>query len=118
MIFTLVHSNQVRLQAQGLASSAQSGGLAARRGELAELVMRDPGRAVELLVALADLSGSALAPVEVDVEDEDARRDRCRKAHAAYQRGLRLKWVVDGEREYQREKKRCYRTQQRQIRAG
>lgn len=50
-------------------------------------------------------AGTLLAQLAVDVLTVEERRT----AHAAYVRGLRDEWVVNGEREYQRNRRRAGR---------
>jgi hypothetical protein len=62
---------------------------------------------VELVVVLAELA-AAHQPEVLDT-DEAAHEEHLRLAHAAFTRGLCLEWVITGEREYQRLKKRRLR---------
>lgn len=107
-IWQLPHSLAVRRLAMGLVSEAQDGVLPDRTQAIHRLAADDPRRATELVLALAQLAAFSLAPTPGPSDDPLECR-RLRKAHAAYFRGVRLKWVVDGEREYQKQMKRRQR---------
>jgi hypothetical protein len=114
-IWSLPNSLGTRRLAQALASHALAGDLADRVRDVHLLTQSDPRRGAELVLALAELAASALPP-PLPTTDEEVL-EALRAAHAAYARGLRLAWVVEGERDYQREKKR--RARQAQLaRAG
>ncbi len=97
-------SLKVFAAAQRLVQEARQDGLASRQKDVFLQVQRDPRRAAELLIVLAELVAAERPPLV----DEAVRR-HLRKAHAAYVRGERRSWVVEGERMYQRNKKRLYR---------
>lgn len=116
-IWRLPHSMRTRRLANALASSAQAGDLASRERDVVMLAADDPRRAADLVLALAELAAAALPPPPVP-ENDPALLAALRAAHSAYVRGLRLQWVVDGERDYQREKKRRRRQEIRLAQAA
>lgn len=117
MIWKLPHSMAVRRLAQTLASQAQAGDLSAVQRDVYLLASGDPRRSADLMLALAELAAAALPPPPLP-SDDPAVLTALKAAHAAYVRGLRLAWVVDGERDYQREKKRRQRQAKLLARAG
>lgn len=64
-----------------------------------------PRVAAELIVALTEIAAEARPPQRPSVNPEE-HASYLRAAHAAYFRGERHQWVMDGEREYCRLKKR------------
>lgn len=101
----LPHPLAVRRLATSLVDDAHARTLAGRYDGLHRLAREEPGRLAELALALAQLAAVSLAPPP-GPSDDPARRRRLRKAHAAHWRGIRVAWVIEGEREYQREMKR------------
>jgi hypothetical protein len=103
--------------AQRLVNQARGGALADRQRDVVLQVRNDPRWAAELLIILAELVAGERPPLV-----DEARRRHLRKAHAAYFQGERDAWVVEGEREYQRNSKRMLRRQDaietRRQRAG
>jgi hypothetical protein len=94
--------------AQRLVDEARKGALAGGQHALFQQVRNDPRQATELLIVLAELVASERPPLV-----DESRRRLLRKAHAAYVRGDRLHWVIEGEREYQRNRKRITRWRER-----
>lgn len=90
--------------AQRLVNEARQDGLTSRQRDVFLQVQRDPRQAAELLIVLAELVAAERPPLV-----DEALRRHLRKAHAAFFRGERDEWVVEGERAYQRNKKRLYR---------
>jgi hypothetical protein len=90
--------------AQRLVERARRGELPAHKADLFRYVRSDPRRATELLIVLAELLASDRPPLL-----DEERRQRLRAAHSAYERGVRHPDLIEGEREYQREKKRMTR---------
>ncbi|WP_027930741.1 hypothetical protein [Amycolatopsis thermoflava] len=64
----------------------------------------NPARLVGLVLVLADMVAAARPP-ELPYDDPSYQL-YLKRAHAAYARGERMEWVVTGEREYQRNRKR------------
>jgi hypothetical protein len=94
--------------AQRLVNEAREGVLVGRQRDVFLQVQNDPRRAAELLIVLAELVAAERPPLV-----DEALRRHLRKAHAAWFRGERDDWVVEGERAYQRNKKRLYRWRER-----
>ncbi|MFI6304316.1 hypothetical protein ACIBCH_20795 [Amycolatopsis thailandensis] len=92
-------------QAAGLVALADDGRLSDHMRGLIEQARTNPVRAAELIVVLAE-TVAALQPVKPAEELDPAY---LRKAHAAYNAGCRLPWAIEGERDYQRLKKRNQR---------
>lgn len=68
-----------------------------------------------VLAAMVEDGGLARLCLMAGLEPE-ARTAAVREAHRLHSRGVRSPWVVDGERAYQREKKRRLRTAERPTR--
>lgn len=113
MIWQLPHSQRTTRFAEALVSAAQARHIEDRRESVHRIAAMDPRRVTEIVLALAELAAHSMQP-PAPTEDQ-AILKALRAAHAAYHRGFRLDWVVDGERQYQREKKRRHRQLQREI---
>lgn len=96
----IISSNAVE-QADRLVADAVDEVLDERVQDLMAQARTDPRRMVELVVKLSERVADVIAP-----PDSPAA---LRRAHAAYTGGDRRRWVVDGERAYQRAKKRRLR---------
>lgn len=102
-------------QAAGLVDLAAEGKFDEHARGLIEVARTNPVRAVELIAALA-ASAAELNRAQLDTTPAstvDPLTAYLRRAHAAHKNGLRLPWVVLGEREYQRLKKRSQRARAR-----
>jgi len=116
----VIASTAAHRQAAGLVDIATEGKLDQHTRGLIEVARTNPVRAAELIRILAD-SVAALSPVRPDIRitPPDAALSApnllayLRRAHAAYSRGMRLPWAIEGEREYQRLKKRHLRARNR-----
>lgn len=96
----IISSAAVR-QADRLIELAADNQIDAHAADLIRQAQVDPTRMVELIVKLSERVALALPPRPTSPEE-------LRRAHAAYVRGSRDFWVVEGERIYQRDKKRKY----------
>lgn len=97
----------VTRQAQALVRAARTGGLRHRMHDITLEAVTSPQNAARLIVLLASMAAGT-RPVIDGPDDQEKHNIHLRAAHAAYFRGERARWVADGEREYQREKKRQY----------
>lgn len=75
----------------------------------------EPSVAAALIVALVEIAAEA-RPHERPSADPEEHAAYLRAAHAAYFRGERHQWVMDGEREYCRLKKRRLAARRRATR--
>lgn len=87
-------------QARSIIKQAKSGTASDLFGDLCRMAYDNPRRTAELVIALAEAAAVATPKFE------QTHADHLRAAHAAYARGERAEWVVDGERAYQAQKKR------------
>jgi hypothetical protein len=94
-----------RRYAERLVEDARGGGIDKHEDHLRTLVTTKPREAVELLAALTELVARQRKWYGPS-NDSAEHQAYLRAAHAAYNRGERFLWVVDGELEYQRNKKR------------
>lgn len=94
-------------QAHILVEQAVGGIIAERARDLVNQAVTNPARTVEVVLALADMVAAARPP-ELPTDDVSYER-YLKRAHAAHSRGERLEWVIQGEREYQRLRKRTQR---------
>lgn len=91
----------IRRYAMSLTDMAQRGNLHRLLDAIEYDAQTNPRKSVDLIVALAELSArNNKSPGSEDLATF------LRAAHAAYNRGERFNWVIDGEREYQRNKAR------------
>lgn len=115
----MIASTAAHRQAAGLVSLADDGRLNDHKRGLIEQARTNPVRTAELIMVLAEMVAALqpvrpaipipeLPPREPDLTVPPLTR-YLRKAHAAYVGGCRLPWAVDGERDYQRLKKRNQR---------
>ena len=120
----MIASTAALRQAAGLVDLAAEGKLAQHTGGLIEVARANPVRAAELIVALAETiialqPGSRPGVVVPDPDprevapDVDPLQAYLRRAHSAFANGSRAPWAVQGEREYQRLKKRAQRARTR-----
>lgn len=115
----MIASTAAHRQAAGLVSLADDGRLSDHTRGLIEQARTNPVRAAELIMVLAEMvAGLQPARPAVPIPELPPREPDptvppltryLRKAHAAYVRGSRMPWAIDGEREYQRLKKRNQR---------
>ena len=115
----MIASTAAHRQAAGLVSLADDGRLNDHTRGLIEQARTNPVRAAELITILAEMVAGLqperpavpipeLPPREPDTTVPPLTR-YLRKAHAAYVRGCQLPWAIEGERDYQRLKKRNQR---------
>ncbi|MFD6069296.1 hypothetical protein [Amycolatopsis lurida] len=110
----MIASIAAHRQAAGLVALADEGRLSDHTRGLIEQARTNPVRATELITILAE-TVAALQPVRPTEERDPAY---LRKAHAAYAGGCRLPWAIEGERDYQRLKKRNQRARTRKQAAA
>jgi WhiB family redox-sensing transcriptional regulator len=72
------------------------------------LRLMDGGMRVTKAANLAGVTRAALSRAWFKLHPDDATPEAARRAHAAYLKCNREPWVIEGERAYQREKKRRY----------
>ncbi|WP_409186685.1 hypothetical protein F9C11_21590 [Amycolatopsis sp. VS8301801F10] len=124
----MTFSAAARRQAGVLVQLAADGGFGRHVTGLVAQARENPARVVEVLgVLAAAVAGGdpvrpagklpAAMPLPVDLSVPPLTR-YLRRAHAAYSGGSRLPWVVEGEREYQRIKKREQRVRDRERSAA
>jgi len=126
----VIASTAALRQAAGLVDLAAEGKLTQHTSGLIEVARANPVRAAELIVALAETI-VALQPgnrPSVTVPDPEPRGPApdidplmayLRRAHTAFANGCDQPWAIQGEREYQRLKKRAQRARARaQLRAA
>jgi hypothetical protein len=94
-------------QAAGLVDLAREDALHARTRDLINQAKANPVRAVELISLLAEMV--AVLQRRDREPPTELHEEYLRYTHAAYERGDRFGWVIAGEREYQRLKKRRQR---------
>ncbi len=99
------------LTAAGKLLEADRRSPAAFRATLARIPIGALPGVVEALAQLANEHEQAVRAVRSARDDWTATE--AKRAHAAYERGLRDVWTTEGERCYQRRKKRHYRAQER-----
>ncbi|MEA5366059.1 hypothetical protein VA596_41485 [Amycolatopsis sp., V23-08] len=97
----IISSNAVG-QAELLVQAAADEELDDRLLDLMVQARTDPRRMVELVVKLSER-------VALTIEPRADSSAALRRAHTAYSAGDRRQWVVQGERTYQRDKKRRLR---------
>lgn len=102
----IISSNAVE-QADLLVQAAADEELDERLPDLMAQARTDPRRMVELVIKLSERVALTIAPRP----DSAAGR---RRAHAAYAAGDRRFWAIEGEKAYQREKKRRLRAKAKQ----
>lgn len=102
-------SEQARRRAQAMASAASRGEAGMKFGELCRLAVANPRATAELIIALAE-KAVEYAQRPVGGPYPATYQDYMREAHAAYVRGERSDWVVEGERAYQRARGRRRRS--------
>lgn len=105
----IISSNAVE-QADLLVQAAADEELDERLPDLMAQARTDPRRMVELVVKLSER-------VALTIEPRPDSPAGLRRAHTAYAAGDRRFWAVEGERIYQREKKRRQRAEAK-SRAG
>lgn len=110
----MIPSLPARRRAEQLIDAFHEG----RLGHLAPYLARqtsEPRVATELIVALTEIAAEARPP-QLPSPDPEEHARYLRAAHAAYRRGERHQWVMDGEREYERLKKRRQAARRRALR--
>ena len=100
---------QALRRAEALAAAASRGEAGKKFGELCRLAQSNPRATAELLIALAE-KAVEYAQRPVCGPYPATYEDYMREAHAAYVRGERAAWVVEGERAYQRARGRRRRS--------
>jgi K+-sensing histidine kinase KdpD len=106
----IISSNAVE-QADLLVQAAAEEELDERLPDLMAQARTDPRRMVELVVKLSER-------VALTIEPRPDSPAALRRAHAAFAAGDRRWWAVEGEKTYQREKKRRLRAEARAAKAG
>jgi hypothetical protein len=101
----VIPSLLARRHAEQLIDAHHGGRLAALVPHLVHRAATTPRPMVELLVALAEIAAEA-RPVLEPSEDSEEHARYLREAHAAYRRGERYQWVLEGNREYERVRNR------------
>lgn len=103
----MIISSHAVEQADRLVQAAANEQLDERIPDLMAQARTDPRRMVELVVKLSERVALTMHPRLDSVVGR-------RRAHAAYKAGDRRWWAVEGEKAYQREKKRRLRAKAKQ----
>jgi hypothetical protein len=101
-------------QAYRLVDLAQDGRLDEETRHLLAQAAVNPTRMVDLVVFLAEMVGTVKAPPN---PNDETYQKYLKRAHAAYTKGVRGEWAVDGEREYQRLRKQRERDRAKETAA-
>lgn len=110
----IIPSTAARRRAEQLIDAFHDGRLPGLKQYLVRQT-NQPAIAAELIVALVEIAAEARPPIPPS-RDPEEHACYLRAAHAAYTRGERHQWVMDGEREYCRLKKRRLAARRRAVR--